>query len=216
MGGLGSGRHGSRRKAEYCSKLDVNALHRWGCLKAGYVGGITWTRHGRTTGGISIRCYGLELHLSFSSGSPFGDARVDVEQRVLLEQVRCTKGGTRPYFLCTGHPNGGSCGRRVGKLFLAQRHFQCRHCQRISYTSQSENAYDRFIRKGHKKRIALGDEPGLFRQVPKRPKGMHHRTYERRIRELQRIEDKVRDSISPRLGDLLDELHPGWQGVSGA
>ena len=51
-------------------------------------------------------------------------------------------------------------------------------------------------------RMALGDEPGLFRQVPKRPKGMHHRTYERRISELQRIEDKVRVSIPRRLGDL--------------
>ena len=65
-------------------------------------------------------------------------------------------------------------------------------------------------------RIALGDEPGLFRQVPKRPKGMHRRTYERRINELRRVEDQVRVSTSPRLGDLLDELHPGWDGVSGA
>jgi len=216
MGGLGSGRHGSRRKAEDCSKLDVNALHRWGCLKTGYVGGITWTRHGRTTGGISIRSYGLELLLSYSSGSPLGGADVDIEQWVRLEQVRCTKGGTRPYFLCAGHPNGRPCGRRVGKLLLAQRYFLCRHCQNISYTSQSEVAQDRLIRKGHKMRMALGDEPGLFRQVPNRPKGMHRRTYERRVSELQRIEGQVRVGISPRLGGLLDELHPGWQGFSGA
>ena len=63
-------------------------------------------------------------------------------------------------------------------------------------------------------RMALGDEPGLFRQVPKRPKGMHHRTYERRINELQRIEDWVRVSISRRTGNLLEELLPEWKGVS--
>ena len=216
MGGLGSGRHGSRRKAEDCFKLDVNELRRWGCLEAGYDGGINWTRHGRNTGGVNIWSNGFELLLSYSSGGPLGGARVGVEQWVQLEQVPCTKGSTRSYFLCAGHPNGNRCNRRVGKLFLARDYFLCRHCQSISYTSQSEIAHDRLIRKGHTMRMALGGEPGLFRKIPKRPKGMHRRTYLRRISELQHTEEKVRVSMPSNLVDLLDELHLRWDGVSRA
>ena len=216
MGGIGSGRCGSRRKAEDCFGLDVNQLYRWGCLKTGYNGSCTWNRHGRSTARISLKSNGRELFLFPDLEALVRGICLGVVQCIPIVQVPCTKGGTRPYFRCSGHPNGQPCGRRIGKLFLAQRCFLCRHCQRISYASQSETAPDRLIRKGQKKRIALSDKPGLFRQVPKRPKGMHSRTYERRINELQHIEDQVRVGIPSRLGDLMDELHPGWQGVIGA
>jgi len=39
MGGFGSGRYGGKLKAEHLHALDVNQLHRDGCLDAGCYGG---------------------------------------------------------------------------------------------------------------------------------------------------------------------------------
>ena len=48
MGGLGSGRpsRGGRDKVEECRSLDVNRLHREGCLRPEWVGNWHWTRDG--------------------------------------------------------------------------------------------------------------------------------------------------------------------------
>ena len=207
MGGFGSGRSGSRRKAEHCLSLDVNMLHRHGCLKAGYFGGCDWSRNGRVTGGISISSDGLAIVLSFN----IDECSLDVEQLVPLAQVPCTKGGSRSYFRCTGHPNGEPCGRRVGKLFLAQRYFLCRHCQRIAYTSQSEPQQERLYRKGNKMRGGLGGVLGLFSPIPKRPKGMHHQTYEHRLGQLRQIEDRASSQLSAEIVGLLVQIRPSWR-----
>ncbi len=57
MGGIGSGRpRGSGRDTvEACRSLDVNRLHREGCLRAGWVGGWQWTRDGERVASISLR-----------------------------------------------------------------------------------------------------------------------------------------------------------------
>ena len=48
MGGFGSGRpSGSGRDTvEACRAIDVNRLHKAGCLRAGWAGGWQWTRDG--------------------------------------------------------------------------------------------------------------------------------------------------------------------------
>ena len=49
MGGLGSGRpSGSGRSTvEACRSIDVNRLHREGCLRPGWGGGWQWTARQR-------------------------------------------------------------------------------------------------------------------------------------------------------------------------
>src|SRR5688500_7553070 len=43
MGGIGSGRPGTGRgKVEACRSLDVNRLHREGCLATGWSGAVQW------------------------------------------------------------------------------------------------------------------------------------------------------------------------------
>ena len=56
MGGFGSGRIvGSGRDAvEACHSLDVNRLHRAGCLHPGWSGGWQWTQDGERTGWINL------------------------------------------------------------------------------------------------------------------------------------------------------------------
>jgi hypothetical protein len=55
MGGFGSGRpSGSGRdKVEACRSIDINRLHKTGCLGAGWSGGWQWTRDGERVAWIT-------------------------------------------------------------------------------------------------------------------------------------------------------------------
>ncbi len=50
MGGYGSGRPGHKQKAEDCRSLDVNRLHREGCLEPGRMGNWVWSMSTRVVG----------------------------------------------------------------------------------------------------------------------------------------------------------------------
>ena len=117
MGGFGSGRpSGSGRDTvEACRSLDVNRLHREGCLRAGWVGGWQWTRDGERVAWISLRAEADRLHLTYRVRIGGGDWE-DVAETVRIVRVACRYGGSRPYFVCPGVVNGIVCGRRVAKL----------------------------------------------------------------------------------------------------
>ena len=103
----------------------------------------------------------------------------DVEEPVAIVRVPCRYGGSRPYFICPGVVNGVACGRHVAKLHGPGRYFLCRHCYRLAYAGQSEDTWDRTLRKANKIRTRLGGNPGMAEIFPERPKGMWRRTYER-------------------------------------
>ena len=67
MGGLGSGRpSGSRReKVEACRSIDINRLHKTGCLRAGWAGGWQWMRDGERIAWINLRAETDRVHLSY-------------------------------------------------------------------------------------------------------------------------------------------------------
>lgn len=174
MGGFGSGRTGGRVKAEHCRFIEVNRLHREGCLDAGYRQGWAWSREGVKVASIGMVCNGVVLALGYRLGEQ------DVAEQIPIERVPCRYGGSRPFFRCPGIVNGRTCMRRVGKLFLHRQYFLCRHCHRLAYASQSETELDRLYRKRDKRRAAMGAEPGAWGHVPPRPKGMWHSTYRKR------------------------------------
>jgi hypothetical protein len=180
MGGFGSGRpSGSGRDTVESSRwIDVNRLHREGCLLAGWSGGWQWSRDGEKIASITLRAEHDRLHLSYRVRAR-GDEWQDVEEAVHITRVVCRFGGVRPYFVCPGVVDGTACGRRVAKLYGAGRYFVCRHCYRLSYASQSEGEWDRAVRRAGKIRQRLGGEPYAREMFPKRPKGMWHRSYER-------------------------------------
>jgi hypothetical protein len=179
MGGVGSGRpRGSRRQTvESCRWIDVNRLHREGCLRRGWSGGWQWIRDGEKVASIDLRAEGDRLHLSYRVRSHGGEWQ-DVNETVRLVRISCRFGGARPYFTCPGVVNGIACGRRVAKLYGGGSYFVCRHCYRLSYASQSEGEWDRAVRRAGKIRQRLGGEPYARYVFPKRPKGMWRRTYE--------------------------------------
>jgi hypothetical protein len=193
MGGFGSGRpSGSgRAKVEHSRSLDVNRLHREGCLRAGWIGGWRWTRDGEEVALIILSSERDRLPLAYRVRIGGGDWD-NVDESVRIVHIACRYGGTRPYFICPGMANGKACGRRVAKLYLGGRYFLCRHCYRLAYASQSEQAWDRTRRRANKIRQRLRGDPSMAAPFPSRPKGMWQRTYERLCRRA--FEAEIRES----------------------
>jgi hypothetical protein len=188
MGGFGSGRPSGlgRGTVESCRSLDVNRLHKAGCLSLGWSGGWQWTRDGEKVAWISLRAGASCLNLTYRVRVAGGEWQ-DVEETVRIVRIPCRFGGARPYFICPGVVNGITCGQRAVKLHGAGRYFLCTHCYHLAHTSQSEGVWDRALRRANKIRQRLGGDPGMAAPFPEKPKGMWHRTY-------QRLRDKAFDA----------------------
>ena len=155
---------------ESCRSIDVNRLHKAGCLRAGWWGGWQWTRDGEKVASINLRAEADRLHLSYRVRIGGGEWE-DVEETVRIVRVPCRFGGARPYFICPGVVNGIACGRRVAKLHGPGRYFLCRHCYRLAHASQSESGWDRALRRANKIRQRLGGDPGMAAPFPEEAEG---------------------------------------------
>lgn len=72
--------------------------------------------------------------------------------------------------------------------------FTCRHCQRLNYASQQTNKLGRAAARSRDLRRALGCTAG-FLSAPaeyiRKPKGMHWRTFYRRLDQLERLDARI-------------------------
>jgi hypothetical protein len=92
-------RLGPARWAPYgrgCRSLDVNRLHREGCLRPGWVGGWQWTRDGEKVASISFRAEEECLLLLYRYRSGGGDDWQEIEEPVSIDWTPCHFGGARP------------------------------------------------------------------------------------------------------------------------
>jgi len=180
MGGFGSGRPGGSGRAtvEACWSLDVNLLHREGYLRAGWAGNCNWTRDGERVAAINFYAEEDLLNLGYRVRVGVGEWEI-VDETVRIVRVPCRFGGARPYFICPGVVKEAACGRRVAKLHWRGRYFLCRHCHRLAHASQSEDKWDRTLRRAHQVKQRLGGNPRMLGPFPPRPKGMWRRTYDR-------------------------------------
>ena len=167
MGGYESGLHSNQPKIEDCNSLDANQLNRGGCLKSGWCGKTTWSRNGVKTSSIGMHATADYLHIGYSSKQ-----HGSLIQPIPIERLLCRFGGSRAYFRC-------KCSKRVVKLYLAGKHFLCRHCHRLPYSSKNEGHWDRALRQRNKRRRRLSRNVGLEAYVAQKPKGMWWRTYQR-------------------------------------
>ena len=204
MGGFGSGRPrgSSRRRVEDCRVLDVNQLHRAGCLRAGWSGGGQWSHDGAEGGLIHLCAEPGRLHLSYRLC--VAGAWEDAAETVDIVHVPCRLGGTRPYFRCPGVVGAIACGRRVAKLYGPGRHLRCRHCHRLIYASQSASEVQRRRRRAGKVRRRLGGGPGLFAPPP--PKGMPLDVYARLLDQLLAAEALAEEACARLLERLLERI----------
>ncbi len=162
------GREATHRTCESYQQLDVRELSRSNLLTG--TGTITWSRGDRTTGTISVQGDGDSVTLSYRiDGQKF-------EERVRLDRTALHLGGNRSWFLCPG------CDRRIAVLYGGAR-FRCRHCLDLRYASQREIPRFRAISRIRMMRTKLGGTGNFMMPIPARPRYMHHRTYERLIRE---------------------------------
>jgi len=207
MGGFGSGRIGGWGRSDAVESyryIDVNTLHRQGYLMPGWSGPLRWAdRDGEEVASISMKTLDLGC-IEFSYRTRIsGSEKQDITQQIYIVDVPCRYGGTRPYFRCPGDMKGsGACSRRVTKLYSAGPYFLCRHCYKLPYASQSENAWDRARRRAGKVRKRLDGDPHWDGPFPSRPKGMWRRTYDRVKAQAQATEEAMGHSFT----DMCERL----------
>ena len=189
MGGYGSGRTGWKGKVESCRSLDVNRLNKEGCLRPGYRASLAWTADGEQVASIGLRATADRLILNYRVGRN-GEDWTDVEEAVPLARSPCRFGGMRTYFVCPGEKNGRPCLRRVSKLYRGGQYFLCRHCYDLAYASQSEAPpLPAPCAVPTNARSPWAENPGPL-SLPPKPKGMHRRTYERYLDEIDAAEEQ--------------------------
>jgi hypothetical protein len=137
--------------------LDANRWARDGVLAAGWYasGDWQWTY---PSGGRFVIHYDADtrepdaarVRLSYAWVWTATGQQESAAYTVSLTTTRPHFGGLRWWFLCPLSVEGRPCGRRVAKLYLppAGRHFGCRHCYRLTYTScQESHQFDGLYRR---------------------------------------------------------------------
>ena len=183
MGGYGSGGWTGRPTTADAKPLDVNRMNRAGYLKPGTRSQQSWTRGDEPSGSIGTEANENGITLIYKTRSHGGEWQ-DVREYIVVTWEPCHFGGQRPYFYCP------ACRQRIVKLYGLAR-FLCRSCNRLAYQCQRETAIDRILRRDWKLRARIGGEPGIASLIPRRPKGMHKRTYNQIIDEINRTESIV-------------------------
>ena len=195
MGGMNSGRRGWKVTVEGCRtlKLDVNSATRAprmalqlsdeGALPLCHRSVWSWTTEGEAEPRAHVLLT-LALHadrgtarLQFDIAQP-SHRTGPRDQTVRLETTPCRFGGVRWWWVCPA--SGRRCATLYlpngGELFLSRG----RGAYPLAYASQNEGPMDRShgrLRRMHRR---LGDTYTYFEQpLPRRPKWMRHRTYNR-------------------------------------
>lgn len=196
MGGIGSGRrwhYGAKDATDDYRALDVRRWQRDGFLTPGRAFGWQWTRNGETVASIQVRTESDRVILFYRHRSGGGEWK-DELYPVRLDWSPCTYGGRRAWFLCPAR----GCGRRVAILYGGAI-FACRHCYRLAYESQRENASYRAMGRARKIHMKLGGDGCLDGLLPDKPKGMRWRTYERLCAEAEAAEAQSWAGIGDKL-----------------
>lgn len=186
--------------------LNINALKRDNLLRPGQSLEWAWWRQGEKVASIGITIESRHsMRLRYQSRSRGGEA-TQYDYAVAIGWTPCHLGGERPWLQCP------RCDRRVAKLYGGTL-FACRHCMRLNYRSQQASRRDRALDRVWTLRRRLGCDFGPFdypADYIQRPKGMHRKTFARRIEHLQQIEQRaIADFKSTlfRLGMPLDRIY---------
>lgn len=126
-----------------------------------------------------------------------------ISYRVELNWSRPQYGGRRYWFCCP------KTGEWATKLFLplGGDRFLSRQGYHLGYACQREARSDRLMRKARKLHRALGgDDEGLSGEAPDKPKGMHWRTYERRVAAWIAAEEQADMASLLSIGPLMRRL----------
>lgn len=191
MGGYGSGRRYGDPVAEEALRINFAWMVRTGRAVPGsrVWGSLSWSCGGEPSGNISYTCDMtdpengiLELRFTVTRHST-GQANKYC-QRVPLSYTLPHFGGKRWWMHCP------STGERVGKLYCpaGAELFASRKAYRIGYRSQRVTDREAIFERLFCIQKKLGCEQGWGNWIT-RPKGMHHKTFERYQDEFEYLDE---------------------------
>lgn len=204
MGGRGSGnwyRWSKKSTTGDLLKLNISRLVKDGVISPDQwcSGSWQWTRGGEQVGSI-----GYEVD---TRGAPwmrlhYTHAKTEsMDYRVQLTTTRPHYGGVRWWFICPVV----RCGRRVGALY-GGKVFACRHCHQLAYPSQNKAAFDRHCDKAFELADKMDHIGNVFDGFyGKKPKGMHWKTYRRKMAEIERLRQSGLDGAGLKFGSMMQE-----------
>jgi hypothetical protein len=161
---LGAGRPGYKVKGEQLQRVDVRIWARKGLLSRARAFSWSWNRGGEPTGSVGVTVI-PQSTVTLDYSLTYDGERRSISERVTLIYKPCNFGGSRPWFQCP------RCAKQVAVLYMRSGRFACRHCQRVAYSSQSEDVMARTWREQRRIEERIGEDW-------QRPKGMRQRTYE--------------------------------------
>lgn len=145
-----------------------------------------------------MRREGRVADLASSIGILFSDGSRQTVH--LLHRTLGQRAGARPFFHCP------RCGRACELLYIDRTSLACRVCLRLAYSIENLTKISRTTEQLYRRR--LGQEPnGAFDQMPDKPKGMHWRTYERKVGQIVRLEADANVMLGQRVDRLLARLN---------
>ena len=154
---FGAGRPAYRAKAENLMRLDIRVWHKQGLLRSGVTRSWSWSRSGKPAGSIRFSIDDSQIRFMYSiNGS-------DASQTISRTSTPCHFGGSRQWFCCP------ICQKRTALLYMRSARFACRACQKVAYSSQSEDVMDRMVRKQNQIETSI-------KENAKRPRGMRQST----------------------------------------
>jgi hypothetical protein len=184
MGGFGSGRQGGSATVESGLTLDLNRLIRQRDILPGMhiSGSLRWNdaQSGEKIASIDCEASLVSQGHAWARLQYVADGEL-MDYRVQIEASPCQYGGVRWWWICP------LSGRRAAKLYLPpdSNVFAARQIHRLAYRSQRDAKIDRTHARQRRLYGKLGAEYDHHEQTPPaRPKGMHHKTYERLTADL--------------------------------
>jgi hypothetical protein len=195
MGGIGSGgwfRWDTRSTTTGMLQLKISDMVKSGVINPDSwgKGNWQWTCDGERTGWIGYEVDTREpwqpsLRLIYNANDePY-------DYTVRLETTQPNYGGIRWWFRCPAR----GCGRRVAILY-GGKIFACRKCHNLAYPCQNEDPHWRMQRRAQKICNSLGDGDTYWATPPK---GMHRKTYERKLAQMQMYDQIAEDYMEEHL-----------------
>jgi hypothetical protein len=182
-------RSNAKGDVEGRSSIDVRAWQRGELLYPG--NSFSWSLNERSS--IRVQVGHGQLRLEYSI-QPLGEEKQDIDDPIRLSTTPCNYGGARRWFVCPDHPFG----KRVAVLYWGGKHFRCRHCCGLAYTSQREDRKYRALRRLQKLRKQLGATGPLDMDspVPPKPEGMRKATYARLKQKIRQVQWDLQEAES--------------------
>jgi hypothetical protein len=216
MGGFSSSRWAGHRRRATIAEAHLSLIARkLATLPVGASGAIEWTaRSNKRWASVGFEILPIanslkrRTELSWSVIGTTSGTREHRRASLLLDPAQLTF-GTRWWLRCP------RCGHRRARLYLPSPsdHWQCRVCARLGFFTQQLAPPDRHTYRVRRfVRRHLDAEWTPCGATPPKPKGMHRRTYRRRVEALVRMERKRDDFFLLGAPGLMAQcwslLHP--------